>query len=236
MLLIVGLVFCYGFSLNRNTSKTIDNIEVEFNAGDNSFLTHELVNKLLIQNDSSVQNQTKRIIDLHELENTVLSSPYIEDATVFVTPGGLLKTQVTQREPLARIINGKEAFYLDRYGVKIPMSENFSARVPLVFGLNSSSNFKEITQFIALLFDDEFLKKEIVSVESLPSNEYNLSVRSGDYKIQFGEFTQVDEKVKKIKAFYNKALADNTIKNYKTINVKYHNQVICTKQNQDGEQ
>jgi len=61
-------------------------------------------------------------------------------------------------------------------------------------------------------------------------------VRSGKHKIHFGKYASVDEKIKKIKAFYNKAVADNSIKEYKTINVKYRNQVVCTKQNQDGKQ
>jgi len=106
----------------------------------------------------------------------------------------------------------------------------------LVFGVNSSSKIDEITKLVTLIFDDEFLKKEIVSVENLPSNEYNLKVRSGNYDINFGKFVSVDEKMKKIKAFYNKAIADNSIRNYETINVKFRNQVVCTKQSQDGKQ
>jgi len=36
-------------------------------------------------------------------------------------------------------------------------------------------------------------------------------------------------KFKKLKAFYNTTFADQTINNYRTINLKYHNQVVCTK-------
>ena len=32
---------------------------VEFDEGDNTFLTHEMVNKLLIQNQESVKNKPK---------------------------------------------------------------------------------------------------------------------------------------------------------------------------------
>ena len=234
--LVVAILFFYSFSVMRNQAKKVEEIEVEFEAGENSFLTHKLVNKLLIQNEEPVKNQTKSVLDLHKLENTVLSNPYIENATVFLTPGGLLKAQVKQREPIARIITDTEVYYVDRYGVKMPLSEHFSARVPLVFGVESSSNIDEITELVRLIFDDEFLKKEIVSIERLTSNEYEMKVRSGDYKIDFGKFTRVDEKVKKIKAFYNKALVDNSIGNYETINVKYRNQVVCTKQSQDGKQ
>jgi len=76
---------------------------------------------------------------------------------------------------------------------------------------------------------DNFLKKEIVAVQKLTTNEYKFSVRSGDYKIEFGKLKDLDIKFKKLKAFYNKTFLDKTIQNYKTINVKYHNQVVCTK-------
>lgn len=235
-LLIGLLLFLYGFSIHRNLQKKVKEIEVQFDAGMNPFLTHESVNKLLIQNNAPVKNQPKSVIDLHELEKIVSENPYVEKASVFITPEGFLKTHIKQREPLARIITSKEVYYIDKYGIKMPLSANYSSRVPLVLGVESVEEIKEITQLVTLFSKDEFLKKEIVGVQKLRNNEYVFDVRSGDYKINFGKFSQVDEKVKKIKAFYNKALLDNTIHNYKTINVKYHNQVVCTKQNQDGKQ
>lgn len=235
-LLALLMMLLYGFSLNRNQQKKVTDVVVEFKEGENNFLTHELVNKLLIQNNEEVKNQSKSIINLHVLENKVLANPYVEEATVFLTPGGLLKTHIKQREALARIITDDENYYVDKYGVKIPLSSNYSARVPLVLGVKSLKDIKEITQLVTLFYKDDFLRKEIVAVKKMPNAEYVFSVRSGDYKINFGKYVNVDHKIKKIKAFYNKALLDKTIFNYKTINVKYHNQVVCTKQHQDGEQ
>ena len=235
-LLVVLILLLYGFSTERNQQKKIEKIEVEFDGGENIFLTHESVNKLLIQNEEEVKNQPKSVIDLHELENIVLANPYVEEATVFLTPGGLLRTEIKQREPLARVITDDENYYVDKYAVKMPLSSNHSARVPLVLGVNSAKDVKEITQLVSVFYEDDFLKKEIVAVQKMPNEEYVFNVRSGDYKINFGKCTNVDEKIKKIKAFYNKALLDKTIHNYKTINVKYHNQVVCTKQHQDGKQ
>ena len=191
---------------------------------------------MLIQNSKKVKNQQKRVLDLHVLENTVLANDYVEEANVFVTPAGLLNTYIKQREPLARIITDDENYYIDKYGVKIPLSSNHSARVPFVVGVNSLSDVEELTKMVTLFSKDDFLKKEIVAIEKKEDNSYVFNVRSGDYKIDFGTHTNVDEKVKKIKAFYNKALADKTIHKYKRINVEYHNQVVCTKQNQDGKQ
>jgi len=233
-LLVILILLLYGFSLKRNQQKKVQKIEVQFEGGENEFLTHESVNKLLIQNNEEFKNQPKSVIDLHELENLISANPYVEEAVVFLTPRGLLKTQIKQREPLARIITNNESYYIDKYGVKIPLSSNHSARVPLVLGVNSFKDVKEITQLVNYFFEDDFLKKEIVAMKKMPNDEYVFNVRSGDYKINFGKCVNIDKKIKKIKAFYNKALLDKTIHNYKTINVKYHNQVVCTKQHQVG--
>ncbi|CAM1344692.1 cell division protein FtsQ/DivIB [Tenacibaculum amylolyticum] len=234
--LLVLLLFLYGFTKKRNQERKIHAIEVLFEEGKNSFLTHEAVNKLLIQSQVTVKNQPKRIIDLHNLEGKVLSNPFVDEATVFITLGGLIKTQITQKEPVARIISDDGTYYVDKKGFKIPLSTNFSARVPLVNGVETAEEIKEITELVQIISEDDFLKKEITAIQKLKSNEYVFNVRSGDYRVFFGKYEDVGLKFKKLKAFYNKALKDKTINKYKTINVKYHNQVVCTKRNQDGKQ
>ncbi len=234
--LLVFLGVLYGFTSNKNGAKKVAETVVEFEAGDNNFLTHSMVDKLLIQNEVFVKNQPKRVVDLHFLEASVLDNPYVEKADVFLTIEGVLKAVIKQRTPIARIVDKGKSFYVDKFGVKIPLSSNFSARVPLVSGVGDSKEIKELTSLIKAIESNDFLVKEIIAIQKNAKNEYVFTVRSGDYKIIFGEFINVDVKFKKLIAFYNKALTDKTIKKYKTINVKYHNQVVCTKQNQDGKQ
>lgn len=230
------LLFLFGFSSDRNMAKKIKNIEVEFEAGDNHFLTHKLVNKLLIQTNNSVKNQLKSSVDLHRIESVVSSNPFVEKASVSLTLEGVLKTYIKQRKPLARIISGQEVYYVDKFGFKMPLSTNFSARVPLVMGVNSPEEIEELTKLVIAISKDDFLNKEIIGVQKTKMNEYIFKVRSGAYVIDFGNFSDVAIKFGKLKAFYNKALLDNSIKKYKKINVKYHNQVVCEKYNQDGKQ
>ena len=97
--------------------------------------------------------------------------------------------------------------------------------------------FIEITgEALKVKKENDFLTKEIIAIQKNAQKEYVFTVRSGNYKVIFGKLKDIDIKFKKLMAFYNKALVDKTIKKYKTINVKYHNQVVCTKQNQDGKQ
>ena len=227
--LLVGLSLLYGFSLQRNSQKKIVDISVNFEAGDNNFLTHNMVNKLLIQNNETVKNKAKSILDLYSLENNILKNPYVEKAAVFYTVNGMLKTVVKQREPIARIVSKNSSYYIDKQGVKVPLSDVFSARVLLISGVKKDQEIKEVLPFVKVILKDDFFKKEIVGIHKSAENEFVFSVRSGDYKIDFGNLEDIEVKFKKLKAFYNTTYKNKTIQNYKTITVKYHNQVVCTK-------
>ncbi|WBX77249.1 cell division protein FtsQ [Tenacibaculum ovolyticum] len=235
-LLLVFLGFLYSFTTARNGVRKIEETVVEFEAGDNNFLTHSIVDKLLIQNKEFVKNQPKRVVNLHFLETNVSENPYVEKAVVFLNVNGVLKTVIKQRSPIARIVDKSKSYYIDKYGIEIPLSVNFSARVPLVSGMKEPEDINELIKLIKVIESNDFLVKEIIAIQKNTQKEYVFTVRSGAYKIIFGKLKNENEKIKKLIAFYNKALVDKTIKNYKTINVKYHNQVVCTKQSLDGEQ
>ena len=227
--LIGFLSFLYSFTAVRNSQKKVAKIEVKFQAGNNNFLTHFMVNKLLIQNDIIVTNQAKSVIDLYHLENNVLRNPYVEKAAVFLTIGGVLKTNIKQRTPIARIFSNKNTYYIDKQGVKVPLSSNYSARVLLVQGVENSVDIKMILPLISYILEDDFLHKEIVGIVKSDADEFEFSVRSGDYKIDFGKLNDLEVKFNKLKAFYNTTYKNKTIQEYKTITVKYHNQVVGAK-------
>ena len=229
-LVLIGFVaFLYGFSNQRNSQQIITKSVVKFQSNEPYFLTEEIVNKLLIQNNAIVKKQAKSVIDLYKLEEQVLESPYVEKVSLFITVDGNLNTVIKQREPIARILNGNLSYYVDSQAVKVPISENYSARVPVISGI---SNEKEVSSLIVLLnriVDDNFLSKEIIGIELRAQNEYMFTVRSGNYRINFGDLNEIDSKIKKLKAFYSKVFLDSTIHKYKTINIKYHNQVVGEK-------
>ena len=229
VLLIGFFSFLYSFTSVRNSRLKVLKPEVKFEEGTNNFLTHAMVDKLLIQNDKTVTNQAKSVIDLYKLEKNVAKNPYVEKAAVFLTIDGALKTIIKQRTPIARIITSKDSYYIDKQGIIVPLSKNYSARVLLISGISDAADIAAVLPLIKYILKDDFLQKEIVGIEKFKNNEYQFSVRSGDYKIDFGLLSDVVVKFKKLKAFYNTTFKNKTIQEYKTITLKYHNQVVCTK-------
>jgi len=227
--LIISVGFLYSFSTTRNQKKKIQEIDIKIQEGTSDFLNQSMVNKLLIQNNETVKNLAKSSLNLYGLERYISKNPYIEKVSVFLTIHGELKTVVKQRTAIARIVDKDSSYYVDKQGIKIPLSDHFSARVMLVSGAEKEYEIKELMPLIRIILEDNFLQKEIVGIEKLEDGEVQFAIRSGDYKIDFGNLTEIDTKFKKLKAFYNNTFRDKTIQNYKIINVKYHNQVVCTK-------
>jgi cell division protein FtsQ len=53
--------------------------------------------------------------------------------------------------------------------------------------------------------------------------------RNYDYQINFGETKRMNAKFNNYKVFYQKAAADSLLNNYKTIDLRFSKQVVCTK-------
>jgi cell division protein FtsQ len=227
--LLSAVVFLYGFSSQKNNLRKITDLEIEFSNGANLFLTHEMVNKLLIQKNEPLKNKAKSLINLHEFEKCVAESPLVEKAKVYMTIAGSLRTVVTQRTPIARVNTGEEGYYIDRQGLKMPLSANYSARVPLVSGQFTDKDIPTVFSLLKKINSEEFLTNLIVGIHKASNGEYMLKTRMYDQEIHIGGVGRMEVKFKKLLIFYKKIMQEKTIGDYKTINLKYDNQVVCTK-------
>jgi len=228
-LLLSLVIFLYGFSYQKNNAKKVKEILVEFDAGKNLFMDFQMVNKLLIQNGATVKNQAKSVIDLHKLEKNVLSHPMVENAAIYLTVDGSLKAKVKQRTPIARVLLGAESYYIDKQAKKMPLSLNYSARVLLISGDIKDDDIKDIHFLVTAILNNDFLEKQIISIKKMPNDEFLLNTRIGDQKILIGEIDDLSKKLRNLNSFFSKTMADETINNYALINLKYNNQVVCTK-------
>jgi cell division protein FtsQ len=232
LFLLLLVVFLFGFASQRNLNKKVGDVRVVFENGENLFISYDMVNKLLIQNFDPNQNQTKENINLNNLELFVQSNQMIENAEIFLTIKGDLGVIIRQRTPVLRVANSTGSYYYDSQGEKMPLSDNYSARVPIT---SSELNFNDCDDIICLsneIISDNFLQKQIIGIDQIDgngTNQFELRTRLGDQIIIFGDMKRVDEKIKKLKVFYQKAVEDKTLETYRTINLKFNNQVVCAK-------
>jgi len=225
---IAIVVLLFGFASHRNELKKVDDVDINFTNGDNLFITYQMVNKLLIQNYGKLKSQPKENIILNSLEITLQSNEMIEEADVYLTVDGRLGVTIKQRTPIVRVNDEGVSYYIDNKGVKMPLSLNYSARVPLLSGIKGR-NTKDAYKLAKLIYDDSFLQQQIIGIEQNSKNEFILRTRIGNQQIKIGSLDRIDKKFEKLKAFYQKILKDKTLSKYQTINLIFKNQVVCTK-------
>jgi cell division protein FtsQ len=230
LLLMISLViFLYSFTSSRNSERKLKKSEVIFVGQNNDFIKQETVNKLLIENKSDVRSIAKEDLNLNKLEKSINQHPMVEKSDVFVTVDGILKVKVKQKTPVARVFDGLSSFYVDYEGNIMPLSEINTARVPLILGEVNKKNKKKLAQILKIIYDDEFLKKNIIGVQILPSDNLIMTNRNFDYQIEFGKMVNEKIKFKNYKAFFQKAVLDSTLYKYKKINLRFTQQVVCSK-------
>ena len=229
VLIIIAVIAVYSFSMKRNYERKIAKTEVVFLGDDNLFITSETVNKMLIEKNQQPQNLQKEKLDLNKLEKKLDNNKMIEKSEVFVSVDGVLKVVVKQKTPIARIFDLDSSFYFDYQGNKMPISNNYSSRVPLVTGEINAVKRADLTELFRIIQKDDFLKKNIIGVQIYPNGAVIMASRNYDYQIDFGRLINLEQKLKNYKAFYQKAVSDSSIVKYKKINLIYTQQVVCTK-------
>lgn len=230
LVLMLGLlVFLFAFTSKRNEERFLKKSTVVFTGDDNLFVTNEMVNKLLIENKNDAHSIRKDKLDLNRLEKSLNKHEMIEKSEVFVSIDGVLKAVVRQKTPIARVFDENGSFYVDYKGNTMPLSDNFTARVPIVSGEINDKNRKEIAEMFRIIHNDDFLKKNIIGIRISPTGNVKMMNRNFNYQIDFGKTINMERKFNNYKAFFQKAVLDSSINNYKMINLKFTQQVVCTK-------
>ncbi len=223
------IISMYSFTAIRNKERKLTKTEVEFIGDETHFLTLKTVNKLLIENNKGVKRIRKVELDLNDLEKSINKNDMVEKSEVFVTIDGVLKAIVKQKSPIARVFELDSSFYIDYQGNKMPLSSIHCARVPLISGDITAKNKKEISELLRYIFEDDFLKKNIIGIQVFPNGALLMTNRNYKYDIDFGRAIGVDKKFDNYKAFFLKAVQDSSINKYKRITLRYTQQVVCTK-------
>ncbi|MBP2284248.1 cell division protein FtsQ [Flavobacterium sp. CG_23.5] len=229
VLMFALVIFLFSFTSNRNANRKVSKSVVVFVGDDAPFVRQETVNKLLIENKKDASSIQKVNLDLNKLERILDAQEMIEKSDVFVSIDGVLKAVVKQKTPIARVFNDEGSFYIDYKGSRMPLSANFTARVPLVSGGINKKNNEDLADLFRIIYDDAFLKKNIIGIQIMPNGSLLMLNRNFDYQIDFGRMINVERKFKNYKAFFQKAVLDSSLYKYKKIDLRFTEQVVCTK-------
>ena len=209
--------------------------------GNQTFIERSEIDKILFDVAGPLVGRPLNQLNIHSLEKALKANPFIEFAKVYSDMDGVVQVQIKQREPVIRIINiANQDFYIDRNGLKIPTSESFTANV-LVANGEIMENFrnrvdtlhtrlvKDLFQTALYIGKDKLWRDQIEQIYVNKENELELIPRVGNQRIILGTADSLDVKFTNLLMFYKRGMPKVGWDAYKTINVKYTNQVVCVK-------
>jgi cell division protein FtsQ len=241
-IVVVGIIAVAAFM--RKKRNEVNDIKVSINHlsdGENDFIKEKDIKEIIRRSfDDNVAEQRLGQLDVQRVEKVLEQDPFIKNAETYVDIAGNLNITITQREPICRIIdNNGLNYYLDRNGVKMPPSKYFSARVPIVTGAlpphipdfltKKNHGLKNIYTLLDYLNNDVFYKTFIQQIHMDASGELTLIPILGDQKLRIGTIDDLDDKMKRLKIFYEEAMPYEGWKKYNSISVKYRGQIVCKK-------
>ena len=240
VLSLSGLVVLMGFVELKKNNVLCTDVKI-YIPGNQYFIDKDEVENILELKNNDLIGRKLSDINTHQLVTKLKANPFVEYAKVYEDMDGVINVIITQRQPVLRIINKfNQDFYLDRNGFKIPLSDNYTARVlvangnidePMSTGMDTLSTALGRDLFATANFirKDSLWNAQIVQLYVNKDHEMELIPRVGDHRILLGNADSLQLKFRNLLVFYQQALPKVGQDAYKIINIKYANQVIGIK-------
>ena len=176
-------------------------------------------------------------LDLNHIERILVDDAFIVNVDAYIDAKQRLHIDVTQRIPILRVIQlDGMSYYLDSESVKLPLSKNFTARVPVITGhvetyrnefLDSiGGSLKAVFKTVELVREDPVLHAWLEEIHVDHQKELVLYGNIGNFLVLLGEGTDLEKKLKKMKVFLIEGMMNVGWNTPCTINLKFGDQVI----------
>ena len=199
---------------------------IKINSSENSFISADNVIDILSNEGLIYDNQ--EVFDIKSIESVIMNQPQIKDAEVFLNLDGLVDVIVKQKKPILRVFDLTDSYYLDEDCQIMPLSDLYTSRNLIASGDLDSFNAEDICKLSKYIESDKFLKSLISQIYFEKSNII-LVTRIKNHEINIGDLDSIELKFDNLLCFYNNVIEFKGWNYYKSINLKYTDQIICSK-------
>lgn len=238
LLLLAGLTGVTLMAARFQADEVIKSVEAEvllLDKGNNLILPEDIV-KTVVKKFGPLDKIPVDLVDMRSIEEFLLTSPYVKEARVFVGASGKLTLSIRQRMPIMRIVdNSGTHWYVDADTVRMPVSRNFTARVPLVNGNFPVTKdvrtwpMESLFDITMMMQDNEFMGSLIDQLYVESKDKIWLVPRMGPSKILITGRYDLEDQAERIQKFYKKALPSLGWDTYAYIDTRFAGQIVAKK-------
>ncbi len=196
----------------------------------NGFLGDAEIESQLKNNKLYPLGQPLSQVNVRNIEESLLRSPFVKEAQCYKTQGGKVIILLTQRLPVIHVkaVNGDD-YYLDEEGNAMSSTRYTSDLVVATGYINRHYAKKILAPVGKDLARNRFWNSQIEQVNVLHDGSMELVPRVGDHIVYLGSPIDIPQKLTRLEKFYRYGLNVAGWNKYSYINLEYNNQIICKK-------
>jgi cell division protein FtsQ len=237
----IGTMVLLGAAMRQKDRKLCKDIRIEIMGTEQQMFIDEKDIDALLKKNGQVIGEPVASLNLRYLETLIEKDPWVKNAEMFFDNRQVLDVRIEEREPVARIFTKQgSSFYTDREGLRLPLSEKLSARVPVFTGFPSerrilskpdSALLKEVVTLGRYILADSFWMAQVAQVDIRPDGGFELVPVVGNHTVVLGNASELDNKFRKLSAFYRQAWLQQGMHTYSKLDIQYRNQVVAVRSN-----
>jgi len=232
-------VFLLMAAIKSKDAQRCKGIEIVIHGVSNNFFVDkkDILNAITVSEKTNPVGKAVGSFNLKKMELELEKDVWIKSAELFFDNNEMLQVVVYEREPIARVFTSAgTTFYIDNELAMLPLSEKFSARLPVFTGFPSdkkvlskadSSLLMDIKTISLAVQKDSFSMAMIEQIDINPQRIFEMIPKIGNQLIVFGDAADVDVKLDKLKLFYKEVMVKAGWNNYSVINVQYKSQIVA---------
>jgi cell division protein FtsQ len=248
--IVAYLFFALGFTADRRSEILCREVRVIISdSTDIQFFDRRDVERILRSGKMKIRGIPVAELNIREVEALFTKNPYIKKIEVFTTLDGVLNIKVRQRTPVVRVIASNGAgYYLDKDGYIIPASRKYSPYLLVANGeFHAGDQFKraecldsipdksfykpwfELLELAHFINGNDFWRSQVVQLYLNSNQDFEIIPRVGAHQIILGRAEGYETKFSNLEILYEEGLKKEGWNNYQKIDLRFKNQVICTK-------
>jgi cell division protein FtsQ len=231
ILFVLGIIFLLGFTNQRHSEKRCVDYRIELADENISLITRGEIILLMESIQDTIVGKLVNAIPIFDIERKIEGLKNVKNAEVFIDMEGMLHVEVNQKKAVVRVSpEGSDDFYMDANGSMFSLSTNYTEHLLIANGnIEDSVDFSNALILANYISSDSLWQSQIVQIYFKENKEIELIPRVGNHTILLGDVENYKDKFRKLYLFYEQGVNQVGWNNYKEINLKFRNQIVCVK-------
>ena len=192
------------------------------------------------------KHATIKSVDMLKIQQLLKSSPWIENTSAYIGLNDTLIIKAKEYDPILRVFNKKgRSVYVTEAGDILPSSPTYTPRLIIASGnydfatskgsqrlsdtAFSTTGLDETLAITKAILNDDFLKGSIGQIYRNEKRQYEVVVNGLTARVLVGDTTAINDKMAKLSTLLEKYSGTEELNAYKTLDLRYKNQIVCTK-------